>query len=136
MKYLSEILEERQTKLFNKHAVFFAFSNEQFKKGIEKCNLKKGEKVVDLGSGMFCPKVSASKFIKDHRVLIAKAIQEDLKQGREAVILRELSNYECFLTGNIDDCVSALEDYKIKEEEISKVYRKNYKKYADGFAIN
>jgi hypothetical protein len=59
-----------------------------------------------------------------------------MKQGREAVILRELSNYECFLTGNIDDCVSALEDYKIKEDEIIKVYRKNYKKYADGFAIN
>jgi|TARA_R100000084_G_C4565456_1_gene106662 hypothetical protein len=131
MKYLSEILEQRQTKLFNKHAVFFAFSNEQFKKGIEKCNLGKGEKVVNLGSGMFCPKVSASKFLKEHKTLVAKAIQEDLEQGREAVILRELSNYECFVTGNIDDCVSALEDYKIKEDEIVAVYRKNYEEYAE-----
>lgn len=133
MKYLSEILEHRQTKLFNKYKVFFAFSDEQFKKGYEKCELKQGEKVVNLGSGMFCPKFSASNFLKEHEIVVSKAIKEDLKQGRGKVILRELSNYECFLTGNIDDCVEALKDYGIKEDEIIKVYRKNYSKMTEWY---
>jgi hypothetical protein len=34
MKYLSEIMENRQTELFNKKQVFFAFNKEQFEEGI------------------------------------------------------------------------------------------------------
>ena len=41
MKYLSEIMEEKQTELFNKYNVFFAFNNEQFKEGLKNIILLK-----------------------------------------------------------------------------------------------
>ena len=136
MKYLSQIMEYRQNKLFAKNKVFFAFSNDQFKEGIKTHKIKKSTKIVNMGQGMFCPSDNVKEVI-DHLDLIYKeSINEDMLQGKEKVILRELCNHECFYTGDPTDCIEKLSDYPITTDEIYNIYRKNHSTHADGFAIN
>ena len=131
MKYLSEIMEQEQTKLFNKYRVFFAFSNEQFTEGMEKHKLNKEDKIVNMKSGMFCPSSNVKDFISAHHRHYKNSIKKDMKQGKNKVILRELCNYESFYTGCVNDCLSALSDYPITENEVLQVYRDNYKRCSD-----
>lgn len=130
MKYLSEIMEEKQTELFNKYQVFFAFSDEQFKEGLNKYNLTKNDKITDCMYGMYCPSKHAKDFMNEHYEHYKNSIKEDMKQGKKRVILRELCNYESFYTGCIEDCSNALKDYPITADEIIKVFRDNWKKYS------
>ena len=114
-----------QSALFKEKKVFFAFSQKQLNEGIEKHNLK-GIKLINLGQGMFCPRVSAKAVLKALDGIYKLAIEQDLKEnGKEKVILRELYNHECFYTGDITDCIEKLSDYPITEEEIKNVYLKN-----------
>jgi hypothetical protein len=127
MKYLSEIMEKRQSELFKNKKVFFAFSGEQFKEGIKKSNLTKETKMVNMGQGMFCPSENVKEVIDQMDLIYKESIAEDMRQGKGKVILRELYNHECFYTGDITDCIEKLSDYPITEEEIKNVYFKNYK---------
>jgi hypothetical protein len=126
MKYLSEIMEKRQSELFKNKKVFFAFSGEQFKEGIKKSNLTKETKMVNMGQGMFCPSENVKEVIDQMDLIYKESIAEDMRQGKGKVILRELYNHECFYTGDITDCIEKLSDYPITEEEIKNVYFKNY----------
>ena len=63
MKYLSEIMEEKQSQLFAKYKVFFAFSDKQFKEGMKKHNLTKQDKIINIGEFMFCPSNNVKAFI-------------------------------------------------------------------------
>ena len=118
MKYLSEIMEHKQSKLFKEKKVFFAFSNEQFKEGVEKHNLNKENKVVNMGQGMFCPSGNVKEVIEQMDLIYKEGIIEDMKQGKEKVIYRELCNHECFYVGDYTDCINKLEGYPIKKSEI------------------
>jgi len=131
MKYLSDIMEYRQNKLFAKNKVFFAFSNDQFKEGIKKHNLPKETKIVNMGGGMICPKENAKEVNTQLKLIYKESIVEDMKQGKQRVILRELQNHECFYTGDPTDCVEKLSDYPITKDEIHDLYRKNYSQYAE-----
>ena len=127
MKYLSEIMENQQSELFKSKKVFFAFSNEQFKKGLLEHKIAKDIKMASMGAGMYCPKSNAKDVAESLHTIYKESIIEDMKQGEEKVILRELRNHECFYTGDITDCVEKLSDYPINKEEIKNVYFKNYK---------
>ncbi len=121
MKYLSDYLEKPQTECFNKHGVFFAFSNDQFNKQKN----PKVEKYVSLPSGVMCPKDKAKDFIRAHKQVVKDAIEQDLKEnGKEKIIIRELHNNECFYTGDYYDCVDALNEYNITDKEVRSVYLK------------
>ena len=133
MRYLSEIMENRQTNLFNKNKVFFAFSNKQFESGIIEKKIPKLTKIVNIGQGMFCPSDNVKEVIEQIDIIYKESIVEDMKQGKDNVILRELSNHECFYTGDITDCVEKLSDYPITKKEIIKVYRKNYNKMTEWY---
>jgi len=128
MKYLSEIMEKKQNNLFKKNKVFFAFSNEGFKKGMKENNISKDTKMVSVGQGMVCPSDNLKEVIDQLDIIYKESIKKDMKQGKDRVILRELQNHECFYVGNITDCVSKLEDYPITREEIVKVYNENYQR--------
>ena len=93
MKYLSQIMEKNQTALFEKNKVFFAFSDDQFKENMEKHNLTKKDKVVKMGGGMFCPLANAKEVNEQLDIIYKQSIKEDMKQGKDKVILRELSNH-------------------------------------------
>jgi hypothetical protein len=133
MKYLSDYMNDKQTKLFEEKKCFFAFGKNQFEEGIEKHNLEKRE-IVSLDHGLYCLKENA-KFVLDQlEKIYVDCIKLDLKEnGKEKVIYRELSNHECFWTGNIDDCVNKLKDYSITEDEIIKIYYKYYQKESAKF---
>tara|TARA_R110002051_G_scaffold244403_1_gene304350 strand:- start:26 stop:427 length:402 start_codon:yes stop_codon:yes gene_type:complete len=128
MKYLSEIMEYRQNKLFAKNKVFFAFGNKQFKDGMKKHNIPKETKMTNVGQGMICPSDNVKEVIEELDTIYKESIVEDMKQGNNKVIFRELQNHECFYVGDITDCVSKLEDYPITKEEIVKVYQENYQR--------
>lgn len=127
MKYLSEIIEEKQTALFKKYDVFFAFSDDQLEEGLKKTGRKK-EEMTSLGMGMICPKEHAETFMDEHAKVVKDGIAEDIAQlGIEAVVRRELSNHECYYTGDPTECFDALEMYPVTHAEIVNIFNnKNY----------
>lgn len=128
MKFLQDYQEKQQTELFNRLGAFFAFSNEQFNEA-----KKPNTKYVNCGAGLICPKENTAELMKELADIYEKAIQQDLDEnGKEAIILRELYNHECFYTGDITACVEKLEHYPgITPEDINKAYTKElYKEHA------
>ena len=122
MKSLTEYIQDKQTALFKEMGVFFAFSNEQFAKS--KTPIKKGSKYVSFGSGGYLPSYNLDEFIEKHEKIVTSGIAQDIKEnGIEGIIKRELANYECFYTGDIEDCVDALKRYDITAEQILEVYK-------------
>ena len=117
---LTTIIQAKQTELFNQYGVFFAFSNEQFEKG-----KKEGVIYSQLGAGMLCPKDNVKSFCADHERVVADGIAEDIRaNGKDAIIRRELYSYECFYTGDIDDCVDAVECYGFTRADVVAEYHK------------
>lgn len=123
MKSLQDYIKDEQTALFKKYGVFFAFSvNQYINAAVE------GTRYVSAGSGMFCPAGNEKALYKDLKNLYEKGIAQDLAEnGKEAIIRRELSNYECQLTGDVTDAYEALEDYGITFEEVQEGYASFYK---------
>ena len=50
MKYLSDYMQDKQTEVFNKYGVFFAFSDKQYEE-----KAVKGVKYASMGAGMVAP---------------------------------------------------------------------------------
>ena len=122
MRYLSDIVGDAQTAIFNKYGVFFAFSQEQ--KDERK---QEGVTYVHAGRGMMVPKEHIEAVIKEMGEVWENGIKTDIEEhGKDRIILRELCNYECFYTGDIEDCVHALKEYGYTVEDILTVYRREY----------
>jgi hypothetical protein len=135
MKYLSDYMEQKQTKLFEENKVFFAFSNDQLDEGLKKHNIEDRGLVCSLKGGMVAPKTNARNVVEGLLKIYEDAVKEDLKEnGKDKVILRELENHECFYVGDITDCVDKLYDYpNITEKDILKVYNKNYSRVVERY---
>lgn len=119
MKTLNSYTQEDTTKAFEKHGAFFAFSKVQFEE-------KRVEGVVYAtnGTGMVVPKENYADLMAELEEIHEKGIKLDIEEnGITAIIRRELANYECYYTGEIDDAVEALEDYGITYEQVLNVYR-------------
>ena len=122
MKYLSDYQENAQTRLFDNTGSFFAFSNKQFDEA-----KKDGVRYVIMGAGLITPAEHVKKVAKTLDSIYHGAIKKDLKEnGKEAIIKRELYNYECFYTGDISTVVETLDSYGFTEEEIQAIYSKEY----------
>jgi hypothetical protein len=118
MKYLSDYTEEANSIAFDKHGAFFAFGQKQFDE-------KKVEGVVytSTRSGMIAPKENMAELIKELNEIYHASIAQDIAEnGIDGIISRELGNYECDYTGNIDDAVEALEDYGITREQVKAIF--------------
>lgn len=119
MKSLIHYTQDRQTAVFNETGAFFAFTRKQFdqakKEGVEYCRIV---------SGLICPVQNAKKLINQLAVIQQEGIVQDIQEnGKQAIIRRELFNYECFYTGDICNCVDALQDYGYSYDDIYQVYR-------------
>ena len=125
MKKHSEELNKKTEKL----GLFFAFSNNQFDKAIKE-NTLEGQTLVSIGGGGYLPKVNAEEFkklmknnwLKDE---IKKFTQKEINE----MIEYELSNYECYYTGEIADALDMLTEYGITREQVREVYHKNKSKH-------
>lgn len=108
-------------KLLKDCRVFFAFSNKQFLES--KTELQENEKYIKFFNGSFVPSFSYDAFASG-----LKKMEEDFEtkintspELRRQNILYNLSNHECFYTGEIEDALDALgENYT--EEEVLKVF--------------
>jgi hypothetical protein len=129
MKYeeLKARHQEEISMLNKEMGLFWAFSIDQFNEGKK---LNPSKKYVSIGMGGYLPKANADKWFKRYEEL-NKLHNKEIKEAREAkeeAILYELSNYECFYTGNIHDVIELFEGIYTREE-IKKVYLKNRVKY-------
>ena len=113
----------------SKFKTFFAFSNEQFAKQKED-----GVKYVSLGNGTICPKENVDEFLETLSAIQEKGVETDIAEnGMDKIIKRELYNYEAFL-GSVDLAIETfkvynlIEDYKMKVEDIVRVFNDEIKK--------
>lgn len=129
MKYLSNYIEEKQTKLFNDLWIFFAFSDKQFEE-----QKKDWVEYNSIWSGMIIPKENVGKFLIEHKKIIEEWIQEDIKENWiENIIERELINHEAYYTYDIESTVYALEEYNIEDWKILEVFKQTYEKNSQNF---
>jgi len=125
MKYLSNYIDEPLTKLFKECGAFYAFSSTQFEE-----KRRDGTKYIDCKNGLICEEQHVPKLINGMHEIIEEGRKQDLKDnGKEAIILRELLNHECFYTSYPDDAIEALEGYNFTEQEIRKIFKDNWHKY-------
>lgn len=120
MKNLQSYVQEKQTALFNQTGAFFAFSPAQF------CErMQKGIKYTQFGCGLICPTSNVETLVTGLEKISTEGIAQDIEEnGVEAIIIRELYNYECFYTGSITDVVEALAGYGISKEQIRAAFLK------------
>lgn len=114
--------EQKHTQLFNDCGLFWAFSNEQFT--TNKTPLKEGEKYVSIGSGGYMPNSNVDKFrqgLKDIKKWRKTQIQSNKLQYEQ--IKYELSNHECYYTGDISDVVGIFSGTYTRQQ-IQEVYNK------------
>jgi hypothetical protein len=129
MKSISELKEERQAKnseLFEKVGLFFAFSDEQFQKN--KTPLKDGEKYVAIGAGGYLPKGNVDEFLKGMEEIndwYKGEIKSNKAENKE--IVYELNNHECFYTNDLTSVYELFEGVYTKEQ-IKSAYIKEIRK--------
>ena len=124
MKYLSDYTQDAQTAAFDKAGAFFAFGQSQLEEKQIKCI-----KYVGMGAGLICPRNNAEQLIEDLSTTQAAGIKLDIAEnGVNAIIQRELGNYECQITGDISDAVAVLEDYGITESQVQAGYNEFWNK--------
>ena len=123
MKYLQDIIQERQSACFKKHGAFFAFSDKQFNEAKDP-NIPL-DQYCNGPFGMIMPKDNAKAFGKEINQIIADGMKEDIElHGVNAVIVRELNNHEAYYTGDISSTVEALYGYPgIDRELIANVFK-------------
>lgn len=121
-----QYVNSEQTKIFDEYGVFFAFSNEQVKRGLEK-NKVRGidipkEEYRSMGAGMVCPKDSCKTVADKLEELHKQAIELDKSQRtKEKIIGYELRNHEYGITYELEDTIMALDGYGYSVSEIKEV---------------
>ena len=122
MKYLSDYIQEKQTGLFNECGSFFAFGNRQFEEKIVK-----GIKYASVGAGLYCPVDKVKALVDGLSCINKEGIALDIEEnGIDAIIMRELGNFECQITGEFEDVVERLEDYGVSHEDVRVKYNEFY----------
>ena len=117
---LNKLMEAKQTELLNNTGAFFAFSDSQLAE-----QAVPGTKYVNLGAGLICPEANAKAFREQHDAICQEAIQQDLQQsGKERIIRRELGNYECWWSHDLEDAIDALSPYGFTSQDVREVFNK------------
>jgi hypothetical protein len=110
-----KVLKDKQSKEFNDFPISFAFSDKQFKEGMERLGLTENDtdKVYSIGGGGFIRKSDSKKFSEmlnkqDEEMRIA--IEQDTTgEGFIYDMFRyELANHEYGYTFELDDTLRAL----------------------------
>lgn len=115
-------LKDRHLKEVNEFPMFFAFSMDQFKEGLEKLGLSTKDKLIHIGGGGYIRQEDVNAFnemFKRHEDELQQAIDNDTTG--EGFIFKmfyyELANHEFGYTGDINP---ALEAVGLTFEEVSK----------------
>lgn len=112
---ISELKEKHDKKLealFQKCEVFFAFSDEQFKKGCTRGWEDAGEKYYRLAGGGYYPKdrrEDVRRSFNEFHAECEKDFQEHIPM--DDYIQYELANHECWYTGECQDVLNVVLSY-------------------------
>jgi len=107
-------MKNRHQREFDDLPIFFAFSNEQFKKGMEKLGLTENDThlIFKINGGGFYKKTDShllQSYLGRTNLEMKQAISEDT--SGEGFIYQmfnyELSNYEYVVTGELEDTLDA-----------------------------
>ena len=130
MKYLTQIIKEQQSALFDECGAFFAFNEEQLKEGMQG---RKAEEYASFGTGLLVLKEHAEKLDKGLIDLRKQGIKKDIAlHGLPAIIQRELGNYECQFGGDTSRVKEVLDDYPdVTDEMIDMEYAIFFQKCID-----
>lgn len=130
MKSMQTYVRASQAETLSKHGSFFSFCKNTF---VEKA--QDGVAYVYLGAGLFAPKASAGVILTELDLAYRKSIQLDCSENsKEAIIRRELINFESFYNYCTADTKAALSDYPdISEDDIDKVFAEEYDNYKFDF---
>ena len=112
--------QENQTKLFKKLGVFYAFNEEQLKKGIEENkHLLEGGKFIRCSHGMLMPKVNYETFNIEFDAMMEANKKDDLKvKGKKGLIWDSFANYESQIGGDYSQTINEMAEYGITAEEV------------------
>ncbi len=128
MKYLQDYIQDKQTALFNKYNIFFAFSHTQLKEGLDKHDAK-AKDYCTIGAGLCCP-TDKAKEVEDglDKIYIEGIAQDIAENGKKAIILRELNNHEAYYTHDVSSTYDSLYGYDVTKDMLWKLFNnKNYK---------
>ena len=118
MNYLSHYTQQATTDALNSNGAFFAFGNDQFDAA-----MAPGVNYTPMGAGLYCPNKNRMRLNDALDNAITQGIAADIAEnGIEAIIMRELGNYETQITGDISDAVDALHGYGISAEQVQLAY--------------
>ena len=125
MKYLQDYMSEGTTEIMNRLGAFYAFGQDQFDEA-----KVDGVKYITNGSGLLCPKANYKQLQEELNQNYKNALKQDIEENSiKKIILRELTNYECFYDGDLSECLKSLKDYGVSEDQVIKVYHKNKDKF-------
>jgi hypothetical protein len=122
------VVQEKMTVIIDDLKVFFAFSESQLEEGLKKTNTKR-EDLVSMGMGGFIPKVNVKEYHRRSNELMEWFGEETKKIKAEKIIEYELSNHECYYTGDITDALEVLKVHGFTHEQVLEVYKKTRNKY-------
>jgi len=117
-------------QLFKENGVFFAFSNEQLKEGIQEIKhlMNEGDKVGNCGAGMYCLVKNYDEVRDGMQRITSQQTKRDLANNEAGkIILRELHNYEVqYSFDGVQDTgfQSAIKDYNFDEKQVLEIYKK------------
>jgi hypothetical protein len=125
MKTLMDYAKEELDELFKRYGFFYAFSDEQFKKGMVDNGIDDPNDLVYIKGLMgYCHRDKADEFIEGYNNVLQNAIEKDKKEnGIENIIRRELFNHEAQISRSIEDTVDALDGYGISSEMVADYYK-------------
>lgn len=117
--------EQNINAIMESQKVFWAFSNEQLEKGKQSINITDNKELTSIGMGGFLPKANADNLF----ILLEeenKRYKQELKEAKEAkekAIAYELSNHECYYTGDISPVIELFAGLYTKDD-IKQVFNK------------
>lgn len=118
MKYLQDYMDAAQSAAFAEFGAFFAFSQKQFDEAAVA-----GVRYASAGHGLIVPSEHHRALIDRLETIATEAIAQDIADhGIDAIIERELGNYECWYTGDYSDALSALEDYGVTDDQVRTIF--------------
>lgn len=108
MKSLNDYTDTLTSKLFAENGAFFAFGQKQFDE-----KKKAGVTYVDLGAGLLCPKINASRVVTQFEAIFNEAVKKQVEEfGAEKIIRYEYFNHETQITGDVDQVKNVLSTHK------------------------
>lgn len=115
--------EKAISDIIEKHQVFYAFNSVQLEEGKKKIKIKENKELASIGAGGFIPKINLVAFANDLKQA-EKDYKKELKGAKQAkveAISYQLSNHECFYTGDISPVIEFFSGVYTKND-ILKVY--------------